>query len=295
MAWFLKNDIELSKFMVEGEGNYPFIYLDSRGFPTYGIGHLVYRTDQGDAEAAMDIFLNICSTLSVVFKKDRGQGDAATNDEVKAEVQSLLAIGSAKVTEFETRRDEAETTYYAASFSAFLSDDPAVKKKAAKETPGYLAAWKKADAKAKRKYMNMGAEKFWSDKVTLQTDDAHPLLVFQYDIENVVLQPLKTGGPWSQKVGDLPGPIQMIVIDIVFNMGYTNWTQFAWCKKVREKIDQEDYEGLAKVILDNVSEKGGNTAERARKRAAKARQYAAQRKNDRNLLDKGMGAKVMTA
>ena len=50
MVWLLKDDNELTTYMIEGEGNYPFIYLDSRGFPTYGIGHLIYRTDKGDGD-----------------------------------------------------------------------------------------------------------------------------------------------------------------------------------------------------------------------------------------------------
>jgi GH24 family phage-related lysozyme (muramidase) len=295
MAWLLKDNTELTKFMVEGEGNYPFVYLDSRGFPTYGIGHLIFRTDKGDAHNELDIFLNLCSSLSVVFKKDQGKGAKATNEEIKAEVRGLLDIGGKKVTEFEARRDEAQGTYILSSAEAFLSVVPAAKKQAAKQADVDFAAYQKAEEKAKRKYMNMGAKGFWSDKASLHTDKAHPLLVLQNDIENVVIQPLKTGGPWSQKVGDLPVPIQMIVFDIVFNMGYTNWTQLAWCKKVRDKIDKEDYEGLAKVILDNVSEKGGNTSERARKRAIKARQYAAQRANDRNLIDQGLGPRTMLA
>ena len=267
MVWMLRDDAELTNYMIEGEGNYPFIYLDSRGFPTYGIGHLIYRTDKGDAEKEMDIFLHLCTSLSVVFKKDQGKGAKASNDEIKAEVRSLLTTGSNKVIEFETRRDEAQSTYIFSRAEAFVSIVPAAKKKAAKQADADFVAYQKADEKAKRKYLNMGAKKFWSGQVSLRTDDVHTLLVLQHDIENVCIQPLKKGGPWSQKVGDLPGPIQMIVIDIVFNMGYTNWKQLAWCKKVRDKIDAEDWEGLAKVILDNVSEKGGNTSERARRSA----------------------------
>jgi len=285
MAWISKTDAELRKAILVGEGVVHHVYLDSKGHPTIGYGHLIFRADRPGRQEKIDEFVSLCRTHGFTFRHRKSR-KRATWEEVEAEILGLLSVGQAKIGQFRERMEkEHAEARFAETFLGPVARSGLTLSRAILDEE--WAEYEAAKRKHGRKYLNMGAG-WWSRQASLEFENpssAERLLLL--DLERVAIKPLKNGGPWSRAVGDLHPKLKGVIVDIVFKTGDAQWVRFQFCRDLRRAIDAGDWAGAAKILRSSPSWNQASRREHRAQLVLEAGRALAKKKAEGNKAESG--------
>jgi len=256
MTKIKSDDPQLLDFIMSNEKTLDYFYLDSKGHPTIGCGHLIFRHDWPSSrqDKALLSFILMCKHKKYTFSHDGKEvafmvgtnpasPDYWKDGPIAKEVYRLMDDG------------EATTDKYVASETKKIA---ALQKfgQTHKLTTQQSAELKKEQNHVQYPYAHFTARYWGKQKQLTFTHASSSKQLLGDDIVSLIEKPLKNGEAAKWPVEYQNKSLQILIYDVIFNQGigvdtkkaHSGWLGSSAWKEFRKLVDGQQWEAAEAIV-----------------------------------------------